>query len=97
MLESFLSRARAFGKIRLPWDWRCALDSGRLLLISLFEKWPPRPTVESARQRNELVAALSDEVLIIHATPGGQIERIAAMLDQWGIQRRSDYGLGRDL
>jgi predicted Rossmann fold nucleotide-binding protein DprA/Smf involved in DNA uptake len=35
--------ARAFGKIRLPSDWRRALESGRLLLLSTFEKWPPRP------------------------------------------------------
>ena len=80
--------ARAFGRIRLPSDWRRALESGRLLLISPFEKWPPRPTVESARQRNEIVAALSDEVLIIHATPGGQIERMSELIIRWHIPRR---------
>lgn len=89
--------ARAMEKIRLPSAWCMAMEGNRLLILSPFEKRPPRPTVESARQRNELVAALSDEALIIHATPGGQIERIAAMVDQWGIQRRTDYGLGRDL
>ncbi len=47
----------------------------------------PRASLESARQRNELVAALSDEVLIIHATPGGQIERIATIVDQWGASQ----------
>jgi predicted Rossmann fold nucleotide-binding protein DprA/Smf involved in DNA uptake len=80
--------ARAFGRIRLPSNWRRALESDRLLLISPFEKWPPRPTVESARQRNELVAALSEEVLIIHATPGGQIERISELITRWGIPQR---------
>ena len=63
--------ARAMDKIRLPSDWRAALDAGRLLILSPFEKRPRRPTIESARQRNELVAALADEVLILHATPGG--------------------------
>lgn len=79
--------ARAFGKMRLPAEWRKALDSGRLLILSPFEKWPPRPTVESARQRNELAAALADEVLIIHAARGGQIEEISRLADRWGITR----------
>ena len=79
--------ARAFGRIRIPIDWRRALDSGRLLIITMFEKWPPRPTVESARQRNELVAALADEVLIIHTAPGGQIEEISHIVDGWGVTR----------
>jgi predicted Rossmann fold nucleotide-binding protein DprA/Smf involved in DNA uptake len=79
--------ARAFGKIRIPTDWRRALDSGRLVILTPFEKWPPRPTVESARQRNELLAALADEVLIIHAAPGGQIEEISRLVDRWGMTR----------
>ncbi len=80
--------ARAFGRIRILTDWRRALDSGRLLILTMFEKWPPRPTVESARQRNELVAALSDEVIIIHATRGGQIEEISKLIDRWKIPRK---------
>ena len=72
--------ARAMEKIRFPSGWRAALTAGRLLILSPFEKYPPRPTTESARYRNELVAALADEVLIIHATPGGGIERISESL-----------------
>lgn len=79
--------ARAFGRIRIPTDWRRALDSGRLLILTPFEKWPPRPTVESARQRNELVAALADEAFIVHASPGGQIEEISHLVDRWGMTR----------
>ena len=79
--------ARAMIKIRIPTEWRPALDSGRLLLLSPFEKFPRRPTIESARQRNELVAALSDEVLIIHSTPGGSIERISELIDCWGVPK----------
>lgn len=81
--------ARALEKFRLPAEWQKALDAGRLLILSPFEKYPRRPTTESARQRNELVAALSDEVLIIHATPGGQIEQISGMVDRWGIPKRN--------
>src|SRR3990170_1516901 len=69
--------ARALEKIRLPSDWQRALEAGRLLILSPFEKRPRRPTVESAQQRNELVAALADEVVLFHATRGGQIEQIS--------------------
>ncbi|MBM4261933.1 MAG: hypothetical protein FJ145_10935 [Deltaproteobacteria bacterium] len=69
---------------RIPADWQTALDSGRLLLVSCFEK-PRRPDRETARKRNEFVAALSDEILIIHAKPGGSVERIAEMARGWGI------------
>lgn len=79
--------ARAMEKIRVPSAWRAALDADRLLILSPFEKRPPRPTTESARQRNELVAAIADEVLIIHASQGGQIEHVSQLVDRWGIPR----------
>lgn len=80
--------ARAIEKIRIPADWRGALDTNRLLLLSPFEKRPRRPTIESSQQRNELVAALSDEILIIHAEPGGSIERISELIERWSVPRR---------
>jgi len=80
--------ARAFGKIRLPSGWRRAVESGRLLLLSMFERRPPRPDKNSTAYRNECVAALSDEVLIIHATPGGEIERVSQLIEGWNIPRR---------
>ena len=85
--------ARAMEKIRFPSVWRAALDAGGLLILSPFEKYPPRPTTESARYRNEVVAALADEVLIIHATPGGQIEQISEFVARWQIPlRKLDSG-----
>ena len=79
--------ARALEKIRLPADWRRAVEAGRLLLISPFEKRPRRPTTGSAQLRNEIVAALSDEVLIIHAEPGGSVARISQMVDHWKVPK----------
>lgn len=79
---------RAFGKIRLSPEWRRALEGNRLLLLSPFEKRPTRLDKRSTAYRNEIVAALSDEVLIIHATPGGEIERISQLIERWGIPRR---------
>jgi len=80
--------ARALEKIRLPADWRSAVEAGRLLLISPFEKRPRRPTTEFAQRRNEIVAALSDEVLIIHAESGGSVARISQMVDLWKVPKR---------
>jgi len=80
--------ARALEKIRIPAEWRRALEGGRMLLLSPFEKRPRRPTTESSHQRNELVAALSDEIFIIHAEPGGSIERIKMLIDRWNIPKR---------
>ena len=79
--------ARTIGKMRIPSDWQSPVDEGRLLVLSRFERSPRRVDASSARRRNELVAALSDEVLIIHATPGGQIERLCGMVDRWRIPR----------
>jgi predicted Rossmann fold nucleotide-binding protein DprA/Smf involved in DNA uptake len=80
--------ARAMEKIQIPAHWRGALDTGRLLVLSPFEKRPRRLTMESSRQRNELVAALSDEALIVHAEPGGKIARISALVRDWKIPTR---------
>jgi predicted Rossmann fold nucleotide-binding protein DprA/Smf involved in DNA uptake len=63
--------ARSLEKIRISAKWRGGLDAGRLLLRSPFEKCPRRPAVESSHRRNELMAALADEVLIIHAERAG--------------------------
>ncbi|MEX0803766.1 MAG: DNA-processing protein DprA [Candidatus Binatia bacterium] len=81
--------ARALEKIRLPADWRRPLQAGRLLVIAPFEKRPRRPTTESSYQRNELIASLSDEAIIIHAEPGGRIERISELVKQWKIPLRT--------
>ena len=80
--------ARAIEKLRLPKDWRGSLDTGRLLVLSPFETRPRRPTAESSSQRNELVAALCEEALIVHAEPGGSVERITELIDRWNIPTR---------
>ena len=79
--------ARSLRKMRIPAEWRPALERGRLLIVSRFEQSPRRADSGTARRRNELVAALSDEVLIVHAEPGGGIERISDLADRWRIPR----------
>ena len=82
-----VSPARSVRKMRIPAEWRSALEGNRLLILSRFEQSPRRADSGSARRRNELVAALSDEVLIIHAEPGGAVERISELVDRWRIPR----------
>jgi predicted Rossmann fold nucleotide-binding protein DprA/Smf involved in DNA uptake len=65
--------ARALPK-RMPQEWIQPLNNGRLLILSLFGEGERRVTAELASRRNELVAALADNVFVAHATPGGRLE-----------------------
>ena len=60
---------------RIPPDWKKPLADGRLLILSIFPQNESRITADLAARRNELVAALADEVFVAHATPGGRLER----------------------
>ena len=68
--------ARSLPK-RVPLEWQESLANGRLLILSCFTPEESRPTTELATRRNELVAALADEIWFAHITPGGQMERLA--------------------
>ncbi len=61
------------------------LAEGRLLILSGFTAAEKRITTELATRRNALVAALADEVCFAHITPGGQSERLANRLTEWGV------------
>jgi predicted Rossmann fold nucleotide-binding protein DprA/Smf involved in DNA uptake len=69
--------ARGIGGMRIPVTWRGPLEDGRLLILSPFEAKHRRLTVKFAQRRNEFVAALADEVFVIHASPGGKLEALA--------------------
>jgi predicted Rossmann fold nucleotide-binding protein DprA/Smf involved in DNA uptake len=70
--------ARSIEQIRLPTAWRTPLDEGRLLVLSPFTASYRRPTAGLAEQRNCLVVALSEAVVIAHANPGSKIARLSA-------------------
>ena len=72
--------ARGIDNMRIPRDWRPALDNGRLLVLSPFPSTARRPTVELAAQRNDLVADLAQRVFIAHAAPGSKTEAFASKL-----------------
>ena len=72
--------ARGIENLRVPRDWRPALDDGRLLVLSRFPATVRRPTADLTAQRNDLVASLATRVFIAHAAPGSKTEAFARML-----------------
>jgi predicted Rossmann fold nucleotide-binding protein DprA/Smf involved in DNA uptake len=59
---------------RIPPEWKTPLADGRLLLLSIFPPTERRITADLAARRNELVAALADQVFVAYAAPGGRLE-----------------------
>ena len=76
--------ARGIDNMRIPRDWRAALDEDRLLVLSPFPSTRRRPTAELAAQRNDLVANLAQRVFITHAAPGSRTEAFAHKLAESG-------------
>ena len=76
--------ARGIDNMRIPREWRPALDDGRLLVLSPFPATARRPTAELAAQRNDLVADLAQRVFIAHAAPGSKTEAFARKLAETG-------------
>lgn len=75
---------------RLPAPQAIAVAGGRMLFLSCFPPEVIRITAALAARRNELVAALADEVWFAHIAPGGQMERlaenVAARLGSGGVK-----------
>ena len=76
--------ARSIEGMRVPAAWREPLADGRLLVLSPFSGREQRATATLAQTRNEFAAALADEVLVVHAEPGGGIERLCQTVLAWG-------------
>ena len=71
--------------LRLPAQWAITVASGRMLILSAFAATANRVTAGLATRRNDLVAALADEVFIAHITIGGQLEQLAKRLQAQGV------------
>lgn len=74
--------ARSLARLRLAADWKTAIAGGRLLVLSPFPAQQHRATRENCDRRNQLVAALAAETIILHAVPGG---RLATSLGQTSL------------
>ena len=69
--------ARGIDNMRIPRDWRPALEDGRMLILSPFPPNIRRPTAALASRRNEFVASLASSIFIIHAAAGSKTEALA--------------------
>lgn len=72
--------ARSIQNMRLHADWKKPLEQQRLLIVSPFAENQSRATQEMAALRNQLVAALAQQVFIAYAEPGGKTETFARVL-----------------
>lgn len=85
--------ARSAVGMRIPAEWKAAIAANRLTIRSAIDEEfesqqhtvrldsaPRRPTTALAEHRNRFVAAISDAVLILHASPGGKLDRLATDL-----------------
>lgn len=76
--------ARSIERMRIPGEWKTPFAEGRLLLLSPFAEKLRRATADLARKRNELVAALADEVFVAHAALGSKTEHFCHDVLSWG-------------
>lgn len=72
--------ARSIQNMRVPADWKKPLEQQRLLIVSPFAENQPRATQEMAAIRNQLVAALAQQVFVAYAEPDGKTETFARAL-----------------
>jgi predicted Rossmann fold nucleotide-binding protein DprA/Smf involved in DNA uptake len=82
--QALICLARTLVAARVPSHWQHPLVEGRLLILSPFPGSLRRPTTESARVRNECVAALASGFLIPHASPRSKTELQARALVNQG-------------
>jgi predicted Rossmann fold nucleotide-binding protein DprA/Smf involved in DNA uptake len=76
--------AKRLTSMRLPKEYTNALSKGRLLMLSPFGEKIKRADKDTARIRNEFVAALASRVFIAHAASGGKTESFCQKILGWG-------------
>ncbi len=70
-----ISPARGIWK-RIPKEWKPHIESGRLVIVSVFSKSVIRMTSNNAIERNEFIINLASETYIAHAIEGGKTEKL---------------------
>jgi predicted Rossmann fold nucleotide-binding protein DprA/Smf involved in DNA uptake len=68
--------ARGLDPFQLAAEWQPKFKRSELLIVSPFDSAIRRPTKETAEIRTRLVFSLAQSKTIIHASPGGLIDRI---------------------
>ncbi|MBU1205556.1 MAG: DNA-processing protein DprA [Proteobacteria bacterium] len=76
--------AKRLTPTRIPKEYADALSKDRLLMLSPFGERTKRADEQTARIRNEFVAALADRVFVAHAASGGKTEKFCRKVIGWG-------------
>lgn len=63
-------------KDKIEPEIKTAIDAGRLLLLTPFDKSINRVTSETAEKRNQSMIELADEIAIGYASKGGMLEKL---------------------
>lgn len=69
----------------IPLEWQKPLAENRLLILSAFPA-EKRVTADLALRRNELVAALAEEIYFVHIVAQGHTARLAQRVAEWGMR-----------
>jgi predicted Rossmann fold nucleotide-binding protein DprA/Smf involved in DNA uptake len=77
--------ARGIENMRIPGIWRPAVAEGRVLILSIFSASERRMTAKLSTQRNQMVAALADEICFMHISPGGRMSQLFEQVSKSGI------------
>lgn len=75
--------ARSIKNMRIASEHKQALKEGRLLFMSPFEENQRRISAKTSEFRNLFVAALSEQVFVAHAEPGGKTENLCRDILSW--------------
>jgi len=74
--------ALASGLKSAPPEWGAPIEAGRLLVLTRYAESVSHADQSKCFQRNRLMLELADEVVIAHASPGGNLERLCREFDQ---------------
>jgi predicted Rossmann fold nucleotide-binding protein DprA/Smf involved in DNA uptake len=78
--------ARSIENMRIPKTGKEAIEKGRLLVLSPFEKKHKRVTASLSEQRNRMVAMLANEAFFPYAAPGSRSENLCKDIIRAGKQ-----------
>ena len=78
--------ARSIENMRIPNAWKEAIDNGRLLVLSPFEKKHKRVTASLSERRNRIVAMLARDAFLPYAAPGSRSENLCKDIIRAGKQ-----------
>ena len=76
--------ARPVQGAKLPPPWKAPLEHGEMAVVSAIAT-PARLTTERAMNRNLQVAKMANQIVVAHASPGGEL---AALVVQWQNEGR---------